>query len=103
MVKCKHKRVRAQDNLPKVVIRHQHSCFIKPIPSLFNNFIKIPLASNNVDDITHNISYTGLSQPHVTMKSANTQQGHPNTRICFTWHFLINSKLVAGGQITQEV
>jgi hypothetical protein len=102
-VKCKHRRVKAQDKLPKVTIRHQPNYFFTPIPSLFNNFIKIPLASNNVDDIAHNISYTSLSQPHVIMKFANTQQGRPNTRLCFTGHLLINSELAASAQITQEV
>jgi hypothetical protein len=37
------------------------------------------------------------------MKSANTQQGHPNIRLCFTGHFLINSEPATRGQITQEV
>jgi hypothetical protein len=90
-VKCKHRRVRAQDKLPQVAIRHQPSYFFTLIPSLFNNSTEIPLASNSADDITHNISYTGLSQPRVTMKSTTTKQGHPHTRICFIGLFLINS------------
>jgi hypothetical protein len=90
MVKCKHRRIKAQDKLPQVVIRHQPNCFFTPIPNLFNNSTKIPLTGNNANDIIKNISCTSLSQPHVTTKFATTQQGHPHTKICFTRHFLIN-------------
>jgi hypothetical protein len=91
MVKCKHRKAKAQDKMPQVVIRHQPNCFFTPFPSLFNNSTKIPSANNSVNDITHNIFCTSLSQPHVTMKSTTTQQGHPHTNICFTRYFLINS------------